>query len=88
MPKHIQPVHTLSEEDVTQLNILMASRDGLLGMYPKLLIEKEQRLRNFMSLHQSDMLDHHIIRGSRSWKLVMALHRIRYRLARIFGPAK
>lgn len=84
LPATIQPGRTLSEDDVTQLNILMASRDGLIGMYQNLLIEKEQRLRNFMALHQGGMLDHNIILGSRSWKLVMALHKIRYALTHMF----
>ena len=85
IPKFIHAGRTLTEEDMTQLNILMASRDGLLGMYQKLLIEKEQRLRDFMSLHQDGMLDHNIILSSRSWKFILALHRLRYRIRTIFS---
>lgn len=85
MPKAIQVGHTLTQDDVTQLNILMASRDGLLSMYQKLLIEKEQRLRDFLKLNQDGAMDHNTILSSRSWKLIMMLHRIRYRLNRFFG---
>ncbi len=84
MPQDIKPGRTLTEEDVSQLTILMASRDGLLGMYQNLLIEKEQRLQNFMSNHQSGLMDHHLILNSRSWKFVMSLHRIRYRITQFF----
>jgi SAM-dependent methyltransferase len=52
LPKHLQAGHTLSEADHTQLQILMASRDGLLKMYQKLLIEKEQRIRDFVKSKQ------------------------------------
>ena len=84
MPGNIKAGHTLSQEDVTQLTILMASRDGLLGMYQNLLIEKEQRLRNLMSAHQDGLIDHNVILGSRSWRMLMALHRIRYNLTQFF----
>ena len=80
LPKLIQAGHTLTGDDVTQLHILMASRDGLLTMYQNLLIEKEQRLRSFMSLHQDGMLDHNVILSSRSWKWIMAMHRLKYRI--------
>jgi Rps23 Pro-64 3,4-dihydroxylase Tpa1-like proline 4-hydroxylase len=84
MPDNITAGHTLSEEDVTQLKILMASRDGLLGMYQNLLIEKEQRLRNFMRAHQDGLVDHNVILGSRSWRLLMTLHKIRYSIRHFF----
>jgi hypothetical protein len=84
LPKYFEPGRTLTADDMTQLHILMASRDGLLVMYQKLLIEKEQRLRDFMSLHQSGLLDHNVILSSRSWKLIMALHRFKYWLRSIF----
>ena len=52
LPAHLHAGHTLTLDDQTQLQILMASRDGLLKMYQKLLIEKEQRLRDFMKSRQ------------------------------------
>lgn len=85
MPKTIHAGHTLTQDDVTQLNILMASRDGLLSMYQKLLIEKEQRLRDFMKISQQGPQDYRMIISSRSWKLIMKLHRIRYSVNRFFG---
>lgn len=84
LPKYIQAGRTLTEEDVIQLNILMASRNGMIGMYQNLLIEKEQRLRDFMSLNQDGLLDRNVILSSRSWKFIMALHRLRYRIRQFF----
>ena len=48
-----------------------AGRDGLLAMYQKLLVEKEQRLREFMKLNQGGNSDYHAVVNSRSWRLVM-----------------
>jgi SAM-dependent methyltransferase len=52
LPSTFVSGHTLSEADATQLKILMASRDGLLKMYQKLLVEKEQRIRDFVKSKQ------------------------------------
>jgi hypothetical protein len=52
LPKHLVAGHALTESDQTQLQILMASRDGLIRMYQKLLIEKEQRIRDFVHSKQ------------------------------------
>ncbi len=52
LPTTFRAGHTLSETDQTQLQILMASRDGLIKMYQKLLIEKEQRIRDFVKSKQ------------------------------------
>ncbi len=41
---------TLSERDADEIRTAVANRDGLLRMYQKLLVEKEQRLRDFMRL--------------------------------------
>lgn len=46
LPRHLVAGHTLSEHDAQNLHGLMASRDGLIQMYHKLLIEKEQRIRD------------------------------------------
>jgi hypothetical protein len=66
-----------------ELRIRTQGRDGLLNMYQKLLVEKEQRLRGFMRLHQGGN-DYHAVLNSRSWRLVMGLHRLKYRLRRLF----
>jgi SAM-dependent methyltransferase len=52
IPSHLKSGYTLTTDDQTQLQILMGSRDGLLKMYQKLLIEKEQRLRDFLKSKQ------------------------------------
>jgi hypothetical protein len=53
-------------------------------MYQKLLVEKEQRLRDFMTLNQGENSSYQGIISSRSWRLVMALNRLKYRLRRLF----
>lgn len=83
---------TLSERDAQEIRIAMQSRDGLIRMYQKLLVEKEQRLRDFVRAKQqlgATGNDYDVILGSRSWRLIMALHRARYRMRsafRRFGP--
>jgi hypothetical protein len=49
-----------------------------------LLIEKEQRLRDFMKLNQGDASSYQGVISSRSWRLVMGLHRLKYRLRHLF----
>ena len=46
LPERFQAGYRLTEMDALVLHRLMASRDGLLELYQRLLIEKEQRLRN------------------------------------------
>ncbi len=84
LPAHLREGYTLTADDMRELEIRMQGRDGLLRMYQKLLIEKEQRLRDFLSVAQQAPADHQVILSSRSWKLVMALHRLKYRLSRLF----
>jgi Rps23 Pro-64 3,4-dihydroxylase Tpa1-like proline 4-hydroxylase len=79
LPAHIAAGRTLTEGDFNEINIRMIERDGLLRMYQKLLVEKEQRLRDFMRQHQGGLLESQV-QSSRSWRLVMALHRLKYRL--------
>ena len=86
---NIQAGVPLSASDVEALNIAMASREGLVRMYQKLLIEKEQRLHDFMKIRQeasasAHMKDYQVILSSRSWRLIMALHRLKYRLTSLF----
>lgn len=84
LPDNLRAGHTLTDDDMLQLHIRTQGRDGLLAMYQKLLIEKEQRLRNFMSVHQGGSAEFHAVTNSRSWRLVMALHRLKYRLRHLF----
>ena len=79
LPEHIKAGRTLTDDDMRDIAIRMQGRDGLLRMYQKLLIEKEQRLRDFLQIAQRSP-DHQAILSSRSWKLLMALHRLKYRL--------
>jgi len=79
LPGHIKAGHTLSEGDLNEISNRLVERDGLLRMYQKLLIEKEQRLHDFVQLHQSGPLDIQV-QKSRSWRIVMALHRFKYRV--------
>ena len=80
-----RPGQALTEEDVQAIRYAVAARDGLLSMYQKLLVEKEQKLRDFVTLKQaaigqSPSLSYDIILSSRSWRLIMLLHRAKYRL--------
>jgi hypothetical protein len=84
LPANLKVGHTLTEKDMLELTICTQGRDGLLTMYQKLLIEKEQRLRNFMNLNQGESANYHAIVNSRSWRLVMGLHRLKYRLRHLF----
>ncbi|MEO8739902.1 MAG: 2OG-Fe(II) oxygenase [Casimicrobiaceae bacterium] len=83
LPERFRAGHSLTEKDALDLHILMASRDGLLEMYQRLLIEKEERLHSFMRLHQEGQIDFHAMVGSRSWRLLMALQRMRYRMRKL-----
>ena len=83
LPDSVVAGATLTAADAQAIRIATQSRDGLIRMYQKLLVEKEQRLRDFISAAQQHVGaggDHAIILGSRSWRLIMALHRMRYAL--------
>ena len=85
LPVHIQAGHMLSSPDAEAIQTAMASREGLIRMYQKLLVEKEQRLHDLMRLRRSAMAsgaheNYDAIVSSRSWRLIMRLHRIRHRL--------
>jgi hypothetical protein len=84
LPANLRVGHTLTEQDMLELHICTQGRDGLLTMYQKLLIEKEQRLRDFMKLSRSENPDYNVILNSRSWRLVMRLQRLKYRLRHLF----
>jgi 2-oxoglutarate-Fe(II)-dependent oxygenase superfamily protein len=82
LPPHLRAGYTLTDDDIRELDIRMQGRDGLLRMYQKLLIEKEQRLRDFLQVAQRSP-DHQAMLSSRSWKLLMALQRMKYRLTHL-----
>ena len=84
LPANLRVGHTLTEQDMLELHVRTQGRDGLLAMYQKLLIEKEQRLRDFMKLTQGGNSGYHAVMNSRSWRVVMSLHRLRYRLRHLF----
>ncbi|HET9748962.1 MAG TPA: 2OG-Fe(II) oxygenase [Casimicrobiaceae bacterium] len=85
LPEHFRAGHTLDERDAAALQALIASRDGLLEMYQRLLIEKEQRFRDLLALDAGDRSRYHAVVSSRSWKLVMALHQMRFHARRLFA---
>jgi hypothetical protein len=90
LPQNIHEGTTLTPRDVEEIRIAMASREGLLRMYQKLLVEKEQRLRDFMTLRQDavasgHLQDYHVILSSRSWRLIMWAHRLKYRVSSLLG---
>jgi 2OG-Fe(II) oxygenase superfamily len=85
LPARIAAGATLTEDEAQEVRVAVASRDGLLRMYQKLLVEKEQRLRDFMGLRQDVLASGHlggydVILSSRSWRLIMAIHRARFRV--------
>ena len=85
LPERFRAGYTLSKSDADDLHVLMASRDGLLEMYQRILIDKEQRLHDFMAKDAAQGLDYQAIVASRSWRLVMAIQRLRYRARRFLG---
>jgi 2-oxoglutarate-Fe(II)-dependent oxygenase superfamily protein len=75
---------TLSALDAEEIQTAVANRDGLLRMYQKLLVEKEQRLRDFMQVKQDALArggpsPYEIVLAPRTWRMIMALHRLKYR---------
>jgi len=51
-PSHVKSGEVLQESDYQYLRGLLANRDGLIQMYQELLIQKEERLRQFMQAKQ------------------------------------
>ena len=93
LPKDFQAGKALTEAEVQQVRNLIAQRDGLLEMYQKLLVEKEERIRGFMHTRQ-ELIDAGIpdnypaILNSRSWKFIIAIHKIKNWLMSIGKTAK
>jgi hypothetical protein len=69
LPDHIRPGISLSDSDFQYIRGLMANRDGLIQMYQNLLIEKEQRLTEFMRK------SHGGVAWNRYWQVINYLHR-------------
>jgi hypothetical protein len=91
LPEHIVAGATLSELDAQQLRIALQTRDGLIRMYQKLLVEKEQRLRDVIRAERYVRVlgsSPESVFGSRSWRVVMAVSRLRHRLARSLGKGR
>ena len=83
LPDAVGAGATLSEQDAREIRIALQTRDGLIRMYQKLLVEKEAKVRDLLRARQdlqSTGSDYDVILGSRSWRLIMALHRARYRM--------
>jgi hypothetical protein len=74
---------TLTERDAAALKEAVANRDALLRLYQRLLVEKEQRLRDLMRVREDAAADgvpaDSIVLSRRTWKAIMALHRLKYR---------
>lgn len=88
LPDHIKPGHTLSTDDFEVVRGLIAKRDGLIEFYQRLLVEKEQRLRQIISNYTGAPgsypqmpCSHEEVLNSRSWRLVNRLRNL-YRLSR------
>lgn len=84
LPETMAVGEPLSARDAQEIRVAIQSRDGLIRMYQKLLVEKEQRLCDFLRAAQEygspgDARGHEVMLGSRSWRMIMKLHRLRYR---------
>jgi 2OG-Fe(II) oxygenase superfamily len=79
LPDHIKTGRTLTDDDFEAIQVRLVERDGLLQMYQKLLIEKEQRLGDLLRRHQGGTPEAQIL-SSRSWRFIMKFHRLKYRL--------
>ena len=75
----------LTERDADAIREAVSNRDGLLRLYQRLLVEKEQRLRDLMRLRadaagRGVVSPDEIVLSRRTWKGIMMLHRLKYRL--------
>lgn len=74
---------TLTERDADAIKEAVSNRDSLLRLYQRLLVEKEQRLRDLMRVREDAAADgvpaDSIVLSRRTWKAIMALHRLKYR---------
>ena len=84
-PERVAAGTMLTAQDAEDIQIALASRDGLLRMYQKLLVEKEQRMHDLVAmgrdgLEGGPLPGYQRILRSRSWRVVMALHRFKHRM--------
>jgi hypothetical protein len=79
-PTHVKPDQVLEKSDYNYLRGLIANRDGLIQMYQDLLIQKEQRLRQFMQADQERVPDHEVILPSGPSKPITAVRQPNHRL--------
>jgi hypothetical protein len=78
LPAHLTAGHTLTVDDMREIDVRIQGRDGLLRMYQKLLVEKEQRLHDFMRAAGDN--EQSVMLSSRAFRVVMMLHRLKRRL--------
>lgn len=76
---------TLTQGDAEAIKEAISNRDDLLRLYQRLLVDKEQRLRDMMRLRadasaRGVVAPDDIVLSRRTWKAIMALHRLKYRL--------
>jgi hypothetical protein len=84
-PERVAAGTTLTARDAEDIQVALASRDGLLRMYQKLLVEKEQRMHDLVAmgrdgLEGGPLPDYRRVLRSRSWRAIMALHRFKHRM--------
>jgi hypothetical protein len=81
----VEPGVALTQRDADAIKEALANRDNLLRLYQRLLVEKEQRLRDLLRIRE-DAAAHgvvspdEIVLSRRTWRAIMALHRLKYRL--------
>ncbi|HVF64630.1 MAG TPA: 2OG-Fe(II) oxygenase [Casimicrobiaceae bacterium] len=85
LPDNVRAGSTLSESDAQAIRVAFQGRDGLIRMYQKLLVEKEQRLRDVIKTKQyASVLGpaQDKLMSVRSWRWVMRMSRLRHRVRR------
>ncbi len=87
LPAELAAGVPLTDAQMEEIRVAFQSRDGLIRMYQKLLLEKEQRLRDLMAVRRDAMeagmpSEHEVLLRSRSWRLLMGAHRLRHRWKR------
>jgi hypothetical protein len=82
LPPEIRAGHTLSDADVREIDARIRGRDDLLRMYQKLLIEKEQRLREFIGASRRERAEQQALRSSRVYRVAAFVRALRRRITR------
>jgi hypothetical protein len=81
----VAPGVTLTQHDADAIKEAVGNRDNLLRLYQRLLVEKEQRLRDLMRIRgkaatEGVVSPDEIVLSRRTWKAIMTLHRLKYRI--------